>query len=430
MKPDTLIIGAGLVGPVLGTLLAQQGQQVEILERNSDLRLKPARPGKSINITLAERGMYVLRRIGLEAQVKQLSVPVFGRIIHGANGQCDYQPYGNHQECLYSISRHTLASCVTSYAEAHGVKIQFEHKCMGLNLSQRSLAFEANGEFYSRSAPLVVAADGAHSEVRKQWMQQSRMNYSQIYADHANKELLMSAESVKQAGLRLDALHIWPRGEFMLIAFPNLDGSLTCTLHLPFEGVQSHTALRTREDVERLFRHHMPEVLELMPDVAAQYAAHPLIPMVTVKTNPWVTHDFLALIGDAAHAIWPSYGQGANCGFEDSLTLSDCFQETGNVGEALQRYAALRKPNADAIADLSVQHFEEIRSQVGNPQFLERKALERQLNRLSPDQFVPLYNRISFTRMSYVEAIEREQQQRRLVDSILQREVEPLAVSA
>lgn len=429
MKQQVIIIGAGLVGPLLATLLAQNGMDVRVFERNSDLRKRPARPGKSVNITLATRGMAVLDHVGIGEQIRTLSMPVYGRVIHARDGRTEYQPYGNRRECLYSISRHTLAGCMADMAEANGIPLSFQRRCVGLDTAIPSVRLEGESGVETLSADVLIGADGAHSAVRHHMMAQARINYSQYYADHANKEIMMSADAVREAHFRTDALHIWPRGEFMLIAFPNLDGSFTCTLHLPYEGTPSYAGMKTVHDVQRLFERYLPDICPYIPNAAEQFFAHPEIPMVTVRCDPWVLEGRVALIGDAAHAIWPSYGQGANCGFEDCASLARLLTTSSSLKEGLTQYQFERLSNANAIADLSIQHFEEIRDQVGDPLFLKRKKLERLLNQLYPEQFIPLYARVSFTQMSYVEAIRQEKEQRRLVDALMQRSDPEVAIS-
>jgi kynurenine 3-monooxygenase len=418
-KKSALIVGAGLVGPVIGVLLARQGFAVELFDRNGDPRPLPAKRGKSVNLTLATRGFGALDAVGIGRQVRELSVPVYGRVIHGVDGTVEYQPYGSRGECLYSISRHRLSQVMVDLVEEAGIPIHFGHRCTGANPSLGEVRFETAGGSLTRRSDLVIGADGARSELRHRLVRHGRVQYSQRYADHANKELHLPATEALRAGLEPHALHMWPRRELMLIAFPNLDGSFTCTLHMPYEGEWSFESVRQPADVEALFARHFSDVRPLLTTLLDDYASHPEIPMVTVRCAPLTFGQRLVLIGDAAHAVWPSYGQGANAGFEDCALLADCL-DGNDIGTALETFDGLRRPDASAIADLSEQHFEEIRDRVGDPGFQARKRMERRLNELYPDRYVPQYVRVAFTNLPYSEAVRLEARQHLVVDRILE----------
>lgn len=413
-RRSVIVVGAGIVGTVFATLLTQQGYDVRLFERHADPRGCAPRAGKSVNLTLCTRGFAALDAVGIGDEIRALSVPVYGRVIHAADGSTEAQPYGSHRECLYSISRHRLWLALLDLVDQNGVPMAFGRGCLSVDPSLGEIVLDSGERLRS---DLVIAADGARSAIRHALLARPQVQYSQRYADHANKELYLPPDCVQRAGLDHHALHIWPRGEFMLIAFPNLDGSLTATLHLPLEGDPSFGAIRDPAALEALFSTYFADVRPLMPTLVEDYFSHPEIPMVTVRCSPLVTGR-LALIGDAAHAVWPSYGQGANSGFEGCLLLAECLAR-GSVEEALARYDHERQPDASAIADLSEDHFEEIRDSVGDPKFHDRKRLERRLNELYPEHYVPLYVRVSFSRMPYAQAVRIEKRQKRLIDDLL-----------
>jgi kynurenine 3-monooxygenase len=266
----------------------------------------------------------------------------------------------------------------------------------------------------------IFGADGAFSTIRSFLQRRTRFDYCQTYSSQAYKELAMPPTQSGDWPLQPNALHIWPRGQHMLIAFPNMDQSFTCSLHMPYEGKISYASVRSDQDVVQLFHSSFPDVIDLIPGLAEEYMSHPHNAMVTIRCNPWVIEDKFVLIGDAAHAIYPSYGQGTNAGSEDCRILFEALAEHNhNWGAALADYQRLRKPNADAIADLSERHFVELRDLVGDQYFLLRKEVERRINKLYPDKFQDLYSMITFSTMPYVDALDIDRQQRVLVDRLM-----------
>lgn len=424
MKERVAIVGAGLIGSLLSILLTRRGYRVDVYERRADLRSRELPPGRSINLTLCTRGLEALERAGVRREVEELAVPVYGRVMHDEGGRTTFQPYGNRREAIHSISRNDLNRRLIDLAESrHGVRFHFEERCVGIDLDRPAIELRREGSEGVRTveAALVVGADGVFSAVRQHLQRTDRFDYSQHYVEQAYKEIPLPAEP--GGGWALEpphALHIWPRGRFMLIGFPNLDGSFTLALHLPFEGHPSFESIRTEADLRELFEGAFPDVLPRIPDLAECFFAFPTTSMVTVRCAPWSYRGRVALVGDSAHAVVPSYGQGANCGFEDCAVLDACLDAAGgDWARALPELERLRKPNADAIADLSLRHFRELQDLVGEEAFLLRKAVERRVNELFPERFVPLYNMVSFTELSYVEALEIEGRQRTLVDRIL-----------
>lgn len=420
---DITIVGAGLVGSLLAIYLAKRGYSVEVFERNADLREIEFKRGKSINITLCDRGLKALDAVGVGDIIRQVSVPVYGRLIHQENGELEYQPYGNNQEALYSVSRYQLNCALLDYAQTHfPIDFYFNEECIGLDLSSTTITFKNNrtGNIFHRQANRIIGADGAHSAVRQKLQQRSRFDYSQHYATHANKELSIPASTQAGWAQKKNVLHIWPRGQYMLISFPNVDGSITCTLHLPFAGEFSFDSIKTEADVKHLFTTMFPDAMLEMPTLIEDYFANPCIPMVTIRCSQWVFQDKIALIGDAAHAMWPSYGQGANSGFEDCAVFDQCVEQYGeNWLATFQEYERLRRPNGDMMGILSEEHFREIRDLVGDHEFQLRKKIERKINRLYPTKYIPLYSLIAFTDIPYAEALPIDQQQRQIIEQLL-----------
>ncbi len=418
-----LITGGGLVGPLLAMYLGKRGHEVDVFEQRPDIRQVAIQSNRSINLTLCERGFKALARVGLDREIHDLAIPVYGRLIHPVEGEPAYQPYGNNREAIYSISRSDLNAAFIDFAERHfDINFHFNQKCVGLSLPALTAQFESTQDKSTSSerADVLVGADGAYSAVRLHLQKMHRFNFSQQYWDQGYIELNIPATADAKWALEKNVIHIWPRGSYMLIGFPNRDGSFTCALHIPFEGELSYESLRTEADLLAFFEASFPDVIERMPNLVADFFSRPLNTMITVRCDPWSFHGRVLLIGDAAHAIYPSYGQGANAGFEDCATLDQCIEEYGQDWPSVFReYERARKPNTDAIADLCIEHFVELRDLVGDPQFLLRKQIERKLNQLSPEHYAPLYSMITFSCLPYTEALRAERAQRALVDRVM-----------
>lgn len=418
-----LITGGGLVGLLAAMFLNKRGHEVDVFERHPDIRKGVIQRNRSINLTLCERGLKVLASLGLDQEVYDLAIPVYGRLIHSPAGELTYQPYGNNREAIYSISRADLNIALLNFAEQHfDLNLHFNNRCLGLNLSTLTAQFEntADKSMTSESADIFIGADGAHSTIRYQLQKLNRFNFSQQYWENGYLELNIPATREGNWVLEKNVIHIWPRGSYMLIGFPNRDGSFTCALHIPFEGELSHEAIRSETDLVTFFTESFPDVVEHFPNLGADFFSRKLNPMITVRCDPWSFQDRVLLIGDAAHAIYPSYGQGANAGFEDCAFLDQCLEKHGDNWLAVFReYEKTRKPNTDAIANLCIEHFIEIRDLVGKPEFLLRKQIERKLNQLASDRYASLYAMITFSCMPYTEALRIDREQRALVDRIL-----------
>jgi kynurenine 3-monooxygenase len=415
---NIVVIGAGLVGSLLANFLARLGYSVHLCERHSDPRLGAAGGGRSINLTICERGFAALELVNAGDAVRAIGVPCCGRVIHNRDGSVEFQPYGSRGEAIYSVSRNGLNRTLLELALARPeVCCSFDEKCLEVDLARSSATFQnrRSGAVVCRPADLLFGADGAYSQVRLQMQKTQRFDYAQEYLDQGYKELRLPPTAAGDWALEKNAIHIWPRGHYMLIGFPNLDGSFTVALHMPYAGEPSFASVRDEQALLALFRSCFGDALPLMPTLLRDYFAHPPTSMITVRCFPWTCNGRVALIGDAAHAIVPSYGQGANSGFEDCSVLAECLASEGSWPAALADYERRRKPNADAIAELALEHFIELRDKVGDPEFLLRKQIERWLAEIHPERFTPLYALISFTTLPYVEALARGREQEKLI---------------
>jgi kynurenine 3-monooxygenase len=421
-RPPVVVVGAGLVGSLAAALLGREGWEVELLERRGDPRQGPVDGGRS--------GLHALSRLGLDAEIRALGVPLYGRMMHDLAGRLTFQPYGVAGQAITSFSRAALnLALVRAAASAPGVRLAFARRVTDVDLAAGAVTHvdAAGGGDERRSTGLVVGADGAYSVVRAAMQRREHQDYAQAFLAHGYKELVIPPAPDGTPRLEPNALHIWPRGGFMMMAMANPEGSFTVTLYLPMEGPNGFAGLATPEAVTAFFEREFPDAVPLLPDLAATFLRNPTGAMVTVRTWPWRVGDRVTLIGDAAHAIVPFYGQGANAGFEDCLALVDSLRDTRDgVGAALERYQRERKPNAEAIADLALDNFVEMRDRVASRAFLWRKRLEKTLHRLFPRWYLPLYGMISFSLIPYAEARARARRQ----DRVLRRAAGALLLAA
>jgi len=420
MKKNILISGAGLVGSLAAVLLAKRGHNVTIVERRYDMRISTGYGGRSINLALSERGWNALRIAGVDKTIEAIAIPMYGRRIHNHDGSSSYQPYGKEEQAIYSVSRKEINIALMNEAEKlPNVQFLFSHRT--ISLDQHSMTCEQNnGEHIVLKADMILGADGAFSAIREVMQKTDRFEYSQSYISQGYKELTIPAGNNGDFQIEKNALHIWPRREFMMIALPNIDGSFTCTLFLDYEGNPSLQSLNTEETITSFFQKEFASAMPLMPTLVQDYMNNPTSSLVTVRCYPWVWNHTTALIGDAAHAIVPFFGQGMNAGFEDCVTLMDCL-ETANedFSSALEDYQQRRKPNADAIADMALTNFVEMRDKVADPKFLERKKIESLVHKRYPEKFVPQYSMVSFSsKIPYSIALERGKLQDTYLDAI------------
>ena len=411
---DITILGAGLVGSLLGSFIRSEGFGVDVYEMRSDPRTIECKGGRSINLALSHRGIRALKMAGVYADIKDQLIPMKGRRMHDLNGQLYTQSYGQADQHINSVSRNGLNKVLINHAEQRGVNFHFGYKCTDINLEKTSITFQ-NGEEVTSN--IIFGSDGAYSMLRQKMEYTDRFNFQQHYIEHGYKELRMEAKNGDFA-MEPNYLHIWPRGNFMLIALPNPDSSFTCTLFFPFEGPLSFQTLQSASDVDDFFKNYFPDVIELIPDYIEQFQKNNASSLVTIRTKPWHYHNSL-LIGDAGHAIVPFYGQGMNAGFEDCRLLLEWGKELNfDWNKVLPYFSQHRKKDADAIADLALNNFIEMRDHVADERFLNIKKVEARLQEAYPDHWLPLYSMVTFSDLPYSEAMRIGQLQRKVMNGL------------
>lgn len=406
------LVGAGLAGSLLAIFLAKHGFHVDVYERRPDMRQVTRSTGRSINLALSTRGIHALEQIGLAEEIKQRSIPMRGRMIHTRDEAVHFQPYGqDDSEVLYAISRADLNSkLLDTAAQYASVQLYFEARSLGVDCTTGELHIRHETTGQARSLPpgRIIGTDGSASAIRASMLSTSRFNFSQHYLEHGYKELTIPPGPDGAWQMDKNALHIWPRGTYMLIALPNLDGSFTCTLFLPFEGEAGFASLLSEESVLAFFCQQFPDAIGLIPHLVETFFANPTGSLVTIKCSPWHIADRVLLLGDAAHAIVPFYGQGMNCAFEDCTYLDACIEQDWPDWERIfPTFAHLRQAHTDAIADMAVTHYVEMRDRVADPKFLLQKQLELELERKYPGIFMPQYSMVTFHRIPYAVAQQR-----------------------
>lgn len=420
------ISGSGLVGSLLSIYLAKRGHKVDIYERRPDMRKAKISAGKSINLALSDRGWKGLEGVGIADEIRKIAIPMYGRFIHHKDGSTAYQPYGKEEQAIYSVSRGAINMKLMDLAEQQpNVKLHFNERCDFVDKNSGAIKFVNNetNNVTTLKPDLVFGADGAFSAVRlNMQLQNDRFDYRQFYIEASYKELSIPPGENGSFLIEKNALHIWPRGSFMMIALPNFDGSFTCTLFLTHKGAEkSFEHLKTKEDVLKFFNEEFPDAVPLMPTLVEDFFTNPTSSLVTVKCYPWVFNDKIALIGDAAHAIVPFYGQGMNCGFEDCVVLNsliDKYKE--DWPKILQEYQVLRKPDGDAIADLAIMNFVEMRDKTADPKFLLQKKIEARFSEKYPDKWIPLYSMVTYSpHIRYSTALKEGLRQEAIMQEIM-----------
>jgi kynurenine 3-monooxygenase len=413
-----VVAGAGLGGALIATQLARAGFDVEVIERRQDPRKTGRAEGRSINLALSARGLHALEQVGLRDAILAIAVPMRGRRMHAVDGSLTFQPYGTEpDQQIWSMSRGVLNQTLVEAAEAAGARVRFGLRAAGVEAASGTVHLEdvVTGASSSTQGDLVIGADGAFSAVRGTLQRGDRFDYAQAYLAHGYKELAIPAKPGGGFALTPNALHIWPRGGFMMIALPNQEGSFTCTLFLAFEGDPSFARLRSAEDVSRFFTTTFPDAVPLMPTLLEDFFQNPTSSLVTVRCRPW-HQGRVVLLGDAAHAVVPFYGQGANASFEDCVVLDACLRRHAPDWQAgFAAYEAVRKRHADALADLAIGNFIEMRDKVASRAFLLRKKTEKVLHKALPWWYVPLYSMVSFSRTPYADAVAKAARQDRIV---------------
>jgi len=421
---EIVIVGGGLVGSLLAIMLGRRNYRVHVFERRGDMRRSGYAGGRSINLALSDRGIRALERAGIADRILPNTIPMRGRMIHGEDSTLDFQPYGVGGQAIRSLARGLLNRMLLDAADDfENVTLEFEWRCVGVDPERPEARFVHmhSGQERTVACDVLIGADGAFSAVREALRVRDRYNYCQEYLDYGYKEL--SIPAAVGGGFRIEpnALHIWPRHNFMMIALPNVDGTFTCTLFLPFEGDPSFDKLKDPNSVVSFFERYFPDALVQMPTVVEDFFRNPLSSLVTIRCYPWVVGR-TALIGDAAHAIVPFYGQGMNAGFEDCRILDELLDQTGEDWDAaLAEYQRIRKPAGDAVAQLALDNFVEMRDKVADRRFLLRKKIEVLLYEHFPDLYTPLYTLVTFTPdVSYDEAYRRGQANERIISTIME----------
>ena len=422
MKKEVTIIGAGLVGSLLSIYLSKRGYKVTIYERRPDMRKEKISAGRSINLALSDRGIKALEEVGIMEEIKKISIPMHGRFLHQPDGSTAFQPYGKEGQFINSVSRGELNKMMMDLAEKQGVRILFNQKCEKIDWKKNEVLFENNGQLSTINFQLLFGADGAYSAARlNHQLQHDRFQYQQYYINYGYKELLIPPTESDEFAMEKNALHIWPRGNYMLIALPNMDKSFTCTLFFPFEGEPSFASLDTEEKMRSFFEATFADATTLMPTLSHDFFHNPTSSLVTVKCFPWVREDSFALIGDAAHAIVPFFGQGMNAGFEDCSVLNGLIDAYGEDWKTiLHEFEQMRKPDADAIADLALNNFVEMRDKVADPKFLMQKKIEGKFSSKYPDKWIPAYSMVTFSpQIRYSDALKRGNRQQQIMDEVM-----------
>ncbi|MEC3974212.1 FAD-dependent oxidoreductase [Amycolatopsis sp. H20-H5] len=411
-----LVVGAGLAGSLAAIHLARLGHQVEIYERLPDPRTAARNGGRSINLGLSQRGIRALDGVGLLDEVLRVAAPMRGRVIHQRDRELDFQPYGSQEDqILRSVLREDLNGILlTTALGLPNVRAHFGETLTGLDRGSVTSApvcrFTGAGGEHEVSAELVVGADGAFSAVRTRLLRGLPADFHQRFLPWGYKEFAVPAGLPGELRSAPDSLHVWPCHDGLIVAHPNVNGSLTATVFLPLSGDESFETLTTEQSVRKLFDTRFPDVRELVPDVVEQFLGHPTGHLVTVRSSPWQHEGRVVLIGDAAHAVYPFYGQGMNSALEDCTVLRECL-ERDDWAAALRTFQERRKPHTDVLADLSEQNFDELRTRLASPLFLARKKADLLLSKTFPGRWVPLYTMVSHTTMPYADALSRARRQ-------------------
>jgi kynurenine 3-monooxygenase len=415
MSQKITLVGAGLVGSLLAIFLARRGYNVDVLERRPDMRKEKIAAGRSINLAISTRGINALKILDIESDIMQHAIPMRGRMIHPVQGDLAFQAYGkDDSEYINSMSRGTLNQLLMNHAEETGlVKFHFNQRVTGINIKGKTLQVvdEASGKTREEGYDIAIGTDGTASAIRDGMVKQEGYKCTDSALSYGYKELTLPAGPGGSFLIERNALHIWPRGTYMLIALPNMEASFTCTLFLPFEGEVSFAKLKTEADVMKFFNEQFPDIVPLLPDLTETFFANPTGHMHTIKTEKWNVGGTVLLMGDAAHGIVPFFGQGMNCGFEDCTVLDKCLEEFSPKNEndwskMFDHFVKLRRENTDSIADMAVENFVEMRDKVGDPKFLMAKGVEKLLQNKFPGRYISRYSLVTFSNVPYVVAYE------------------------
>ena len=414
-----VLIGSGLAGGLLAAYLGRRGYDVDLYERRSDPREGNIVGGRSINLALSTRGIHALEQLGIANEVLQHAIPMRGRMIHDKSGNLHFAPYDvDPNKHINSIGRAALNTTVIEAAQRYpNVRVHFNHRCTDVDLAEAVCYLETENRQVTARGDAVIGVDGAFSAVRQSMQKKlAEFEYDESYLAHGYKELTIPPGPDGSWQMEKEALHIWPRKSFMMIALPNPDGSFTCTLFWEFEGPRSFATTKTDDDVRHFFEEEFPDAVPLMPTLLDDFRQNPTGSLMTVRCAPWFYKDKIALVGDAAHAVVPFYGQGMNAAFEDCVVLDECLAQFPESRErAFAEYFSRRKENADALADLAVQNFIEMRDKTASRTFRAKKKLDHLLEAALSGIYLPLYTMVTFTRIPYAQAARRARVQDRIV---------------
>ena len=417
VKKPVAVIGGGLVGCVQAIFLAKRGFKVELYESREDIRKSSTGQGRSINLTIADRGKAALSAIGCEEEVVDMCVRVYGRMIHSLSGKMTSQLYSVKGDAILSIDRLKLNKYLLDKAEAHpNIKVYFQHKLIHANLKEQILTFDNDGTEKKVSVDFTFGCDGAHSAVRQQFMQSPHFNYNQEYIDHGYKELLMPATIENDYAMPHNYIHIWPKQEFMMIALPNQDKSFTVTLFMPKE---SFDKIKTEEDVLAFFNKHFPDSIDKIgaDSLVDDFFKNPTGSLVSIKCSPHYLDSRAVILGDAAHAMVPFYGQGVNAGLEDCLFLNECLDKMGgDLHKGAQEYSKVHWKSCHAITELSMHNYLVLRSHCTSWHYRLKKNIDNLLYWFFPNSFVPIYSMVAFSRMPYDQVVKKDEQQKTMVN--------------
>ena len=417
--PKFVLIGSGLAGGLLAAYLGRRGYNVDLYERRADPREGNIVGGRSINLAISTRGIHALEQIGIADEAMRHAIPMRGRMIHEKSGALHFAPYDvDPKKCINSIGRAALNATVIEAAQRYpNMRVHFSHKCTDVDLDTRTVQLETEHGQVTAHGDAVIGVDGAFSAVRQSMqLKIGNFQYDESYLAHGYKELSIPPGPGGSWQMEKNALHIWPRKSFMMIALPNPDGSFTCTLFWEFEGPRSFATTKSDEDVRRFFEDEFPDAVPLMPTLLEDFRGNPTGSLVTIRCAPWYYRDKVCLVGDAAHAVVPFYGQGMNAAFEDCVVLDECLEQfPDNRERVFAEYFRLRKENADALADLAIGNFIEMRDKTASKTFRAKKKLDHLLEAALPGTYLPLYTMVTFTRMPYAMAAKRARLQDLLV---------------
>jgi len=423
MPAKFVLVGSGLAGGLLAAYLGRRGYDVDLYERRADPREGNMLGGRSINLAISTRGIHALEQIGIADEALQHAIPMRGRMIHDKSGTLHFAAYDvDPRKCINSIERASLNAAVIEAAQRYpNVRVHFNHKCTGVALAEAVCHLETETGKLTVRGDAVIGVDGAFSAVRASMQRNiDNFQYDESYLAHGYKELTIPPATDGSWRIEKNALHIWPRKSFMMIALPNPDGSFTCTLFWEFEGPRSFATTNTDDDVRRFFGEEFPDAVPLMPTLLEDFKNNPTGSLVTIRCAPWFYRGKVCLLGDAAHAVVPFYGQGMNAAFEDCVVLDECLDKfPDNRERAFAKYFECRKENADALADLAIGNFIEMRDKTASRTFRAKKKLDHLLEAALPGKYLPLYTMVTFTRIPYAQAARRARLQDRILYTAL-----------